>query len=251
MRKSKVIQLLVVMSACWFNSTGANAQSPFPVMLSSPMDNDTIIETQPNLMWQTDLNGLIANIRFSQRLVLCELETDQWKGDAITLNTPLLVLDDYQSLSYNYNGTTAPLEMGHTYVWQVQIRNSGLQVDQSEVYQFTIFEPSDTLPRFYPVVIKNDRQIYQVRNGKIGLITEDLGTLDLAIRIEKSGTNIPNVFLNELVNGEMLTDTTSTEYNGKRTFVLNVEELNLEQGQYTAIWKPVAGKCYVFNFEIN
>ena len=133
-----------------------SAQSAFPVTLSNPMDYDTIIETEPNFIWQTNITALQTDPRYSQRYVLCEIEENQLKGDAIAVNTPILVLEDYQNTMYSYSSTTAPLEEGHTYVWQVSVLFNELIVDQSEPYQFTIFKPKNPLLHYYPVVFKND-----------------------------------------------------------------------------------------------
>ena len=227
-----------------------HSQSAYPVTLSAPMDFDTIVETEPNFVWQTDINGLLSDIRYSQRYTLCELLENQTKGEAIAINTPLLVLEDYQSIVYTYSSSINPLEMGHTYVWQVGILFNGMQVDQSDVFQFTIYEPADPLEKFYPVAFKNDAQFLTIHNGKIGLSTEETGELNLSVNLTLNGQASQLVYLNEYIDGTLQTNTTSPIGNKKRLFILNVEALELEEGSYSGSWTAKSGKTYVFNFSV-
>ncbi len=226
------------------------SQSAYPVTLSSPMDYDTIVETEPNFVWQTDINGLLSDIRYSQRYVLCELLENQTKGEAIALNTPLLTLEDYQSTVHTYSSSINPLEMGHTYVWQVSILFSGMQVDQSDVFQFTIYEPEDTLPKFHSVAFKDDAQFLTIQHGKIGLSTEETGELDLSVSLTLNGQSNQIVYLNEYTDGTLQNSTTSPIGTKKRLFILNIEALELEEGNYSASWTAKTGKTYVFNFSV-
>ena len=240
--------LCFLLSFLWIGTVCS--QSAYPVTLSTPVDYDTIVETEPNFVWQTDINGLLSDIRYSQRYTLCELLENQTKGEAIAINTPLLALEDYQSTVYTYSSSINQLQLGHTYVWQVGILFNGMQVDQSDVYQFTIYQPEDTLPPFYPVVFKNDAQFLSVQNGKIGLSTEETGELNLAVDLTLNGQANQQVYLNEYLNGDLQTNTTSPIGTKKRLFVLNVEALELEEGNYSASWTAKTGKTYVFNFSI-
>ncbi len=245
----KLINCLCLLMLVAFSSL--HAQSVFPVTLSNPMDYDTIVETEPNFVWQTNITALQTDPRYSQRFVLCELEENQLKGDAIVINTPILVLDDYQSTMYSYSSSSTPLEEGHTYVWQISILFNNMIVDQSEPFQFTILEPKDPLPNFYPVAFKNDGQMFSIVKHKIGLLTDETGNLNLKVTISKGGKVVQTVYLNELLSGEEKTDQIS-EYKGiKRFYLLNLEKLNLEKGVYKVSWTLKAKKQYVFNFTIN
>lgn len=107
------------------------------------------------------------------------------------------------------------------------------------------------MPKFYPVVFKNDRQEYIIENGKIGLSTEENGVLDLTIKLQKNGQSIASTFLNEYLDGVMQSQTTSEEGVLKRMFLLNVDVLDLDPGYYSATWSPKKGKSYVFNFVVE
>lgn len=235
-----------------FGASGSFAQqSVFPVTLSNPMDYDSIIETEPNFIWQTNITAIQTDPRYSQRYVLCELEEKQLKGEAIAVNTPILVLEDYQNTMHSYSSTTTPLEKGHTYVWQVSILFNSLIVDQSEPYQFTILKPEDPLPIFYPVAFKNDGQMFSIVDNQIGLLTDETGNLDLEVRLTKAGKVVKTVYLNELINGEEKADPVS-EYKGtKRFFTLKLKDLDLEKGSYKASWILKNKKQYTFNFTID
>lgn len=252
MRRSLLnIKFILLVAAAYLNPGMSFSQNAYPVVLSSPMDYDTIPETEPMFIWQTDIAGLSSDIRYSQRYVLSELLENQTKGEAIMLNIPLITLEDYQSLIYSYSSSASPLEMGHTYVWQVSVLFNGMPIDQSEVFQFTIYEPADILPRFHPVAFKNDAQFLPVHDGKIGLMTEETGELDLTIDLELNGQTGQQVHLNEYIDGVLETATTSTSGNKKRLFVLNIDALELSAGNYSAAWTAKPGKTYVFNFNVQ
>lgn len=250
MNLEKIIRMVYLL-LCISGVSTVHAQSAYPVTLSSPMDLDTIVETEPNFVWQTDINGLLSDIRYSQRYVLCELLENQTKGEAIAVNTPLLTLEDYQSTVYTYNSSINPLQQGHTYVWQIGILFNGMQVDQSDVFQFTIYQPEDTLPLFYPVVFKNDAQFLSIQDGKIGLSTEETGELNLLVDLTLNGQINRQEYLNEYTDGTLQTSTTSPIGNKKRLFVLNIAALNLDAGNYSASWTAKTGKTYLFNFNVQ
>jgi hypothetical protein len=252
MRRSLLnMKFILLVVATYLNPGIGFSQNAYPVVLSSPMDYDTISETEPTFIWQTDIAGLSSDSRYSQRFVLSELLENQTKGEAITLNIPLVTLEDYQSLIYSYSSSASPLEMGHTYVWQVNILFNGLTIDQSEVFQFTIYEPLDLIPRFHSVAFKNDAQYLPVHDGKIGLMTEETGELNLTIDLELNGQTSQQAQLNEYIDGTLQTATTITSENKKRLFVLNVDALELPTGNYSAAWTAKPGKTYVFNFNVQ
>ncbi len=228
-------------------------QSAFPVTLSNPMDYDTIIETEPNFIWQTNITAIQGDPRYSQRYVLCELGENQLKGDAITANIPILVLEDYQNTMYSYSSTSTPLEEGHTYVWQISILFNNLVVDQSEPSQFTILEPKDPLQHYYPVVFKNDGQTFAVTNDKIGLVSDEIGDLKLTVQIYQNGLPVKKALLTEFIGGvasEKKEEVSKTE-NSKRFFVLDLKELDLDPGYYSVVWSPRTKKDFTFNFRTN
>ncbi|AEA42444.1 hypothetical protein [Fluviicola taffensis] len=250
---------LLLKSISWFVSllflgtTGIYAQSAYPVSLSSPLDYDTIVETEPTFNWQTNLSAIQTDPRCSQRFVLCELETDQLKGDAIAINTPVLVLEDYQNSMYSYSSSSTPLEEGHTYVWQVSVLFNGIIMDQSEPYQFTILKPKDPLPSFYPVAFNSNGQTYLATNQKIGLVTDEIGELKLTVQIYKNGRLIKVADLKDLKKEGDDTDNTESKKptSGKRFLILDLKELELESGYYSVVWAPKSKKNFMFNFKID
>uniref|UniRef100_UPI0031E006EC hypothetical protein n=1 Tax=Fluviicola sp. TaxID=1917219 RepID=UPI0031E006EC len=122
---------------------------------------------------------------------------------------------------------------------------------QSEPYQFTIFEPKEPTPNFYPVAFKNDGQMFSLVHHKVGLVTDEIGKLDLKVTLSSKGKTVKSCYLNELLNSEEKTDQTS-EYKGvKRFFILNLEELDLPKGAYKVSWTLKTKKQYTFNFTID
>ena len=248
----KLAGYLVLLMLCAFGNLCAQ-QSAFPVTLSNPMDFDTIIETEPNFIWQTNITALQTDPRYSQRYVLCELGENQLKGDAIAANIPILVLDDYQNTMYSYSSSSTPLEDGHTYVWQVSILFNSLIVDQSEPYQFTILAPKDPLPSFYPVVFKNDGQNYQVSDEKIGLITDESGDLKLTVQIYKSGLVVKTTLLKEFIGGKLSEESSEVSKGAtdRRFLIFDLKGLDLKSGYYQVVWSPKNQRTFTFNFQID
>jgi hypothetical protein len=248
---------LLIKTIHWFiglllvGTTGVYGQSAYPVSLSSPMDYDTILETEPNFNWQTNLSAIQTDPRCSQRFVLCQLLENQTKGEAIAINTPVLVLEDYQNSTYSYSSSSTPLEEGHTYAWQVSILLNGMIMDQSEPYQFTILKPKDPLPSFYPVAFKNDGQTYSAINQKIGLVTDEIGELKLTVQIYKNGLLIKTAELKDLMKGDANKEESKKPTSGKRFLILDLKELDLESGYYSVSWTPKNKKKFTFNFKLD
>uniref|UniRef100_UPI0031D38FE5 hypothetical protein n=1 Tax=Fluviicola sp. TaxID=1917219 RepID=UPI0031D38FE5 len=127
---------------------------------------------------------------------------------------------------------------------------------QSEPYQFTIFEPKDPTPNFYPVAFKNDGQTYSVVNDQIGLVSDEIGELKLTIQVYKNGQLVKKALLKEYTQGEEEEEGTqqpevSKSGNGKRFFILNIGALDLQSGYYTVVWTPRNTKSFTFNFRKN
>lgn len=243
-------QILLLFSMCLLIHFVKGQVNSFPLNLSDPYDYDTIVETEPMLVWQTNLTAILSDPRYSQRLILCELLDNQTKSEAIQINQPLVLLDELQNTIYTYNSTSYPLQSGHTYVWQVSILFNGLLWNQSEIYQFTIFE--EVLPslKFYPAVSKKDGQLYEVQQGKIGLTTSDTGALPTKIDIIKNDLQVQSVFLKEYVNGEILELEESPRSHTKRFFILDVDALNLDPGMYSVEWNTSRNRTIKFSFKI-
>ncbi|MNR29900.1 hypothetical protein D3C85_1473170 [compost metagenome] len=128
-------------------------------------------------------------------------------------------------------------------------------VDQSEPFQFTILEPKDPMPAFYPVVFKNDGQTYSIVNDQIGLVSDEIGDLKLTAQIYKNGLLVKKTLLKEFVQGKEEEDGEPVEVSkggsNKRFLILKLKELDLESGYYTVIWAPKNKKSFTFNFKLN
>jgi len=251
----KLIFSLSLFAFCGFSNLFGQ-QSAFPITLSNPMDYDTIIETEPNFIWQTNITALQTDPRYSQRYLLCDLLENQQKGEAIVVNTPILVLEDYQNTIYSYTSTNVELLPGHTYVWQLSILFNGMIVDQSEPYQFTILKPKNPIPVFYPLAYKNDGQTYQVINNQIGLATDETGDLKLTVQIYQNGRISKSLELKDLPTDKEKEQKSEQKEekkpsSGKRFLILDLKESGLEKGYYSAVWAPKSKKSFTFNFKID
>lgn len=113
----------------------ANVQPLLPISLISPAEFDTICQKRPLLSWQPPM-PYNPGIRF--RLLLTEKREGESAEESITKHSPLLLLDQINSVAVNYPASYPELKEGKTYCWQVVAYQSGLIISTSEIWEFTV-----------------------------------------------------------------------------------------------------------------
>lgn len=241
----KYIYLLTILSC--FVASHAQTSS-LPIILSIPFDQDTIEEKEPDFVWQTNLNSIQNDPRLQQQIVVVKLEDTQTKSEAIVQNEPIFINTGLTTTSIKYSSSRYELEDGATYAWQVNILNSGVLVQSSEVYEFTIGKQSSQ-GNYLPLRLKVNTTPYVLEEStlKISLVSVKELSLNCTVKPEKG--QIKNVELIEFVNGEALDQEKSISGNETRYFELDLKKHKLKKGKYTLLWSPVKGENYELLFE--
>jgi hypothetical protein len=93
--------------------------SSIPLILSLPMDGDTIQESEPLFVWQTTLTELGSDPRLNLMLTVVQMDNDQTATESILENSPVFVRQNLLSSSLNYSEIEHQLVEGKWYAWQV------------------------------------------------------------------------------------------------------------------------------------
>ncbi len=216
-------------------------QSLRPIMLSFPTDKDTISELEPTFIWQSDIATILSDTRISQVFVLSKLIDNQTALEAVFQNEPIMYQENILTNSLVYPSNYPVLEMGATYGWQIQIKMNDVIINQSEAFQFTIYEPLPPLSSFSPIKLKNDGLTYSLYNGRLNLSTTLTGDISTICTISNAKGFKKTVQFDELlVDGfqhiQLSKPSTHTRY-----FSLNIKELKLKKGYYTIHWNLQGG----------
>jgi len=210
--------------------------STTPIMLSLPMDADTIEEDEPLLVWQTTLSNLENDPRLNVRLSVVQLGEDQTPTEAILENSPVFMRQNLLSNSINYSAIDHELVEGTWYAWQVVLLYNGVQVQQSEV--FTFIKAGTTSPKqsFYTLKTKADNTIIPLTDNVIYFTTTEKGEFQLKAAI--SGKKIVSQTIRlEEINMDEGSNNTSHPGREARYFKCDLSELNLKKGTYRIDWE--------------
>ncbi len=205
-----------------------------PIMLSLPMDADTIEEDEPTFVWQTTLSNLQNDPRFNVQLSVVQVGEDQTAAEAIAENNPVFMRQNLYSGSLNYSSIDHELQEGVWYAWQVVLFYNGVQVQQSEVWKFIKAEPVVPVPSFAHLRRKADNSVYYVQNSKLYVCTQERGAFELEATL--TGTNLPASGITftpiDIHGNELEEDSPQLE---TRYFVAELDELGT--GRYRLEWK--------------
>lgn len=223
-----------------------------------PENFDTVKTLHPVLNWTT--SGLhemeLGKKRF--RLLLTEKKVDQNAESAINSNPAIFLIENARSFSIPYPAGAAKLEQGKTYAWRIECQLDGEVVDQTETWEFTVWqdEPKESL-KYAVLRDKWQGKPYDVVDGKIfftfseryfGSVdfpnyaifnslgermdmpishdeipaSEDQNRIDSDRKFEDEGSQS---------GGYQATGTTQ----GRNQFLLDVSSYNLEPGVYTLV----------------
>lgn len=119
-----------------------------PLVLVYPSNESLISYPNPDLIWQ---GPFTQNINYSYTIKLCERYEGQSTLLAIGQNPVLFGRSGLYSNQITYPIEAKPLEIGHTYVWQVDALSKNSPNIKSEVWAFTyeIDSNEDKNPVFF------------------------------------------------------------------------------------------------------
>lgn len=142
----KAIYLFIL----YFVLTAFPSVGQTPISLIQPYDKDTIETIYPVFSWHyVEDPTLRFEVKYSFTLV--ELNEDQSAQAGITVNTPLLHLQDVSGFQFSYPFDAPQLEYNQRYGWQVQRRVNGVVTSESEAWEFILYKDID-VPIKYAVL---------------------------------------------------------------------------------------------------
>jgi hypothetical protein len=136
----------------------ANIQPQVPISLIYPADEDKICQKRPALSWQPPV-PFPSNMLF--RLQLTQKKPGIADVEALTMNAPLILLDNIPSTTVSYPSYAPDLQEGSTYCWQVIAFQKGVILSRSDIWEFTV-QCSDSVK---PASDDNYRELKSNVNG--------------------------------------------------------------------------------------
>lgn len=239
---------LLLFSLVFLTHFAFGQYSGTPLMLSLPMDQDTIEEDEPVFVWQTTLSNVQNDPRLNVQLAVVKMEADQTQTEAMVENTPVFIRQNLLSTSLNYSSIDHELEEGVWYAWQVVLFYNGVQVQQSEVWKF--IKTPDVEPVLPFIVLRKqaDNSIHNLNGEKLFVCTKEQGQFSLTAEI--SGKKIGN----ELVQFTEVNAIGESISGNKppletRYFTCDLSDLDLKKGTYRLEWTPSRKGNFVLFFE--
>lgn len=225
----KKINWLILL--CWLSLWNTSLAQ---MLNSLPNNSDTIIETEPTLVWQC-MTSYIGNPRYSMVLTVTEMAEEQSPVEALLENTPILYRENLSQNSFTITSTEAILNENVWYAWQATLLYDGVPVQQSEAWKFIISQP---LPPVVPSIKLRqavDNSIYTLRSDNIELIVEDLTPTQFTAYLFDE---------NNVKYSINLIEHESNSMNELKVFKLNLSDLDLEDGVYRFEWQPTKKQHY-------
>ncbi len=230
-------KLTLILSWFLLCSTISFAQySTTPIMLSMPLDTDTIEEDEPLFVWQTTLSNVANDPRLNVRLSVVQVNEDQTATEAILENAPVFQHQNLLSNSINYSEIDHELVEGTWYAWQVLLFYDGVQVQQSEVWKFIKAEPIEPNHTYYTLKTKADNSIIQLNEEEIYFTTTEKGEFNLQALI--SGKKIVRQTISfEEIKTNTAESSVSHQNREARYFRCDLSALDLKKGTYRIDWQ--------------
>ncbi len=227
-----------------FSGISSAQYSTTPIMLSLPMDADTIEEDEPLLVWQTTLSNLENDPRLNVRLSVVQVGEDQTPSEAILENSPVFMRQNLLSNSINYSEIDHELVEGTWYAWQVVLLYNGVQVQQSEVFKFIKAYNEPAPITFYVIKTKADNSLLVVEDEKFYLTVNDSKITNRRATI--SGKNMTNQqidFIEIEANGDVVNDSELAK--DRHYYKCDISGLDLPHGKYRIQWNATESLEYI------
>ncbi len=227
----------------------ASAQySGTPIMLSLPMDGDTIQEDEPVFVWQTTLSNLQNDPRLNVQLSVVEMEEDQTATEAIAENNPVFTRQNLLSSSLTYSSIDHELEEGVWYAWQVVLFYNGVQVQQSEVWKFIKAEPVVPVLPFIVLRRQKDNSVHELEGETLYVCTREHGDFSKTAILGGNGMSDVKVQLKEVDAQGNAIEAGSTNLD-TRYYTCDLDDLNLKHGNYRLQWNASDNMNFILFFE--
>ncbi len=238
---------LLLISLVLLNHLAFGQYSGTPLMLSLPMDKDTIEEDEPVFVWQTTLSNVQNDPRLNVQLAVVKMEEDQKKTEAMVENTPVFIRQNLLSSSLNYSSVDHELEESVWYAWQVVLFYNGVQVQQSEVWKFIKSAPVVNLQSYIPLRISNDASIFEIKGNRLNVSTKASGDFSTICTLSNENGKATSVQMQQVISGKFIDSPVSKSTTDTRYFSIDLDALKLKKGYYTFVWN-IGQTPYTLNF---
>lgn len=227
--------LFLFLSSVITNNVIAQIYDGFPLILSSPFDMDTIETQEPTFVWQCDIATILNDPRLSLQFVLSPMEEGQSKSEALLINQPIYILSNVLNSSLHYPNTVEKLQQGHTYVWQLQLLYSGMAIQYSEPWQFTIALPQKETTNFFLLRKHQDASFYLIHQPEIKLKITNTSVIKNFKGVVRNDNNESFPITLEFVNNDE--DLLQTIKSSNYYFKVDLTSLKLPEGNYVFEWR--------------
>lgn len=233
--------LFFLMMSC----TGLYAQySTTPILLSLPMDADTIEEDEPLFVWQTTLSNAENDPRLNLKLIVVKVAEDQTSTEAIAENPPVFIRQNLLSTSVNYSEVDHELQEGKWYAWQVVLLYNGVQVQQSEVFKFIKAQSIPAVVSYHPIKLAVDNSFIETDGKTLCVITDEGGDFNMIATISGNKISPQQVVFTEAELENEAGGNVSVQYVRSRYFTCDLSDLHLKKGNYRIQWNAASGKQF-------
>lgn len=212
--------------------------------LISPYDKEIIRTPMPLLTWKPPLPLVSTNITYHLRL--CHMEAGQSIAEALRINYPLIERRSVREPFMVYPTDALPLEEGESYVWQIRAFYDGLELGETEIWQFTYQLPNSK--RETEEVVESYRLVKNKLDGVPYIATDILhfaydnrrseAVLNYKIypqnNVKNSVKNLPRITLKSGLNKIDIEGAKLNRLEADQRYVLKIKDEN--------------GSNYYFNF---
>lgn len=217
------------------------------ISLLSPYDKDTIETVYPVFNWYY-LNNLQNRSDIKYTFTLVDLKKDQSAQAGISVNVPLVKINDIKGYQFAYPFDAPKLEYNHRYGWRIEKKVNGIVVSSSDAWEFILYKEIK-LPNKYVVLdIVPGSSIYKV-DHEIGLyfkLNSIYGNDKLKFYVENDRNELEKAQLAEDqkkgIEEELIKTNSSLHY---------LPTDNFQPGNYRLIAKDIKGNEYSCRFIIR
>jgi hypothetical protein len=166
-----------------------------PPILIYPEDMDTIDTPYPLLTWLPAYQASAGqSIFYNLRLV--EMFSGQTSASAIAANPAYFEQYDLPITAIPYPASANPIELDHTYAWQVAATIAGVPVAYSQIWQFTYAIPTPVFPE--EVDHKQYYSFFEKLDGAVVPVEEN----SVRMRVEENYNNFENYLSFNIYNDQ-------------------------------------------------
>lgn len=217
------------------------------ISLIAPYDKDTIETFYPTFNWYyVDIQEYRTDVKYTYTLV--DLANDQSAQAGVTVNVPMVKINDIQGFQFAYPFDAPQLEYNHRYGWRIEKKVNNIVVSSSEAWEFILYKEVKVPMKYAILDIVQGSSIFEVENEKgfFFKLKSNYPTDDFKFYVENEQNEIVRVQLSEDkkkgIDEELIDTDASLHYLPTTDFSL---------GNYRLIAKDVKGNKYSCRFIIK